>query len=120
MKSESDEKSARAAYVLSPAMLALGIRSIARPKAVGLVYFATADGSDSIKIGFSTSLKRRLRQLECAGGRSIRLLVAVRGTRDDESVTHQQFKHARLDGEWFRPVPDLVLYIERLRAKEAT
>lgn len=104
----------------SPELKAMGIRLLRRKTEGGVVYFVCADGSDAIKIGFTTDLKRRIRNLECASGRRATLLHSMPGTYDDERSLHRRFKAARLDGEWFEAVPELLLHIDNLRDGAAT
>jgi hypothetical protein len=38
------------------------------------------------------------------------------GGMREERVLHERFASARAEGEWFRPVPDLLAYIDSLRS----
>lgn len=104
----------------SPELKTAGVRLLQRKTDGGVVYFIRAEGSDAIKIGFTTDLKRRIRNLECASGRKVTLLHAMPGTYDDERSLHRRFKAARLDGEWFEAVPELLLCIDHLRKGTST
>ena len=42
----------------------------------------------------------------------------IDGGREAEWVLHRRFAHARIRGEWFRPVPELFEYIASIK-KEA-
>jgi hypothetical protein len=80
------------------------------------VYFAQDPASTEIKIGFSRSVRSRLAGL----GRPVRLLATREGNREVESAIHHRFRHARVRGEWFRPTPELLAYIEEISSsKEA-
>ena len=35
--------------------------------------------------------------------------------REVESAIHHRFRHARVRGEWFRPVPELLSYIDEVK-----
>ena len=75
----------------------------------GVVYFIRLGGL--IKIGFTTSLAMRLRDLPYE-----ELLGIVPGTMRDEKALHQQFAHLRRTGEWFEMAPDLLEHIEAVAA----
>jgi hypothetical protein len=76
----------------------------------GCVYFCRSSlGGDLVKIGYTTNLGARMSDLKAEP------LLAVPGTRDEEARLHKLFAAARVHGEWFRPVPELLRYIERLR-----
>lgn len=77
---------------------------------IGFVYFIT-DG-DAIKIGYSDAPELRLRTLQCASHKPLRIIDTARGTPDDEKRLHKQFGHLRLKGEWFAPAPELVEFIK--------
>lgn len=66
------------------------------------VYFVQLGGSGLIKIGFSTNLNLRFRQL-ASGHPNLRLLGSVPGTRLDEAKWHRQWAAQRTAGEWFKP-----------------
>jgi hypothetical protein len=76
-----------------------------------LVYFAENDGR--IKIGISRDPVRRARELNA------RLLVTEPGGRTREAQLHLLFAHHRIAGEWFRPAPDLLAYIEAISEEAA-
>lgn len=85
----------------------LSIRSIGASS----VYFAQDPVSAEVKIGFSRNVRSRLRAL----GRSVRLLATIDGNREVESAIHHRFRHARVHGEWFRPIPELLSYIDEVK-----
>jgi hypothetical protein len=72
------------------------------------VYFIQAGDSGPIKIGSGRRPQRRLRQLQIGNHEPLRLLGAYPGTALDETQLHEQFRHARLRGEWFAPLPELL------------
>ncbi len=79
------------------------------------VYFAQADGKAGlIKIGFSSRPKHRVRQL-LTGSAQVVLLCAVPGSKDDERALHKRFASARVHGEWFNPVPELLELITQAK-----
>lgn len=87
----------------------------ARFDGVMKVYFAQESGLGAIKIGTSRQLPKRLAELSRILPYEIRLLVAIDGGREAEWTIHNRFASARIRGEWFRPVPELLAYIEGLK-----
>jgi hypothetical protein len=75
-----------------------------------VVYFAQNDLTSEIKIGTSRKLQSRLRAL----GKSISLLATVPGSFRVEALMHLRFSAARVRGEWFRPVPELISFTRTL------
>lgn len=78
----------------------------ARP---GVVYFARF--GYLIKIGFTTSIKDRMRAL-----RPDEVLATMPGTMSDEKALHRRFHRLRERDEMFLPGPELTDYIARLKA----
>ncbi len=76
----------------------------------GEVYFIS-DG-EAIKIGFSGSAIVRMGDLQTSHHRPLKIMLTIPGTMDDERKMHQKFKHLRIAGEWFKPAPDLMAFIE--------
>lgn len=88
------------------------------------VYFVQRDGVDGlIKIGRTRQgLKARLQTLRCEVRRAgpdalLTPLLVVPGDRVTESRFHRQFASFREHGEWFRPVPELLSFIETIRSE---
>jgi hypothetical protein len=75
----------------------------------GRVYFI--QGSDRIKIGFSTSPPARLSGLQTGSPDELRLLGSISGTEQDERRLQHSFRHLKIRREWFRAEPDLMAYI---------
>ncbi len=75
------------------------------------VYFVQAgdpdaDGGAAIKIGFTTDLDRRLRQLQTAHPEPLKIIERVIGTRAIEAFFHRLLRPQRIQGEWYRLWPD--------------
>jgi hypothetical protein len=83
-----------------------------------VVYFARADGAEEIKIGTSTQLARRIRALEVSSRSKITVLATVVGSYKVEAWIQDRFRRARVRGEWFRPVPELLEYIAEIQSGE--
>lgn len=85
-----------------------------------LVYFIEREGL--IKIGFSTNLKKRLKDISKGSSMPdgmtigpVTLLATEPGDRNLESRLHRRFDRSRVDNtEWFRPSKALRRYIEDL------
>jgi transposase len=82
----------------------------------GWVYFIQdADARGNIKIGFTAhTVETRLAQLSI--GSPVRLVAIrkVRAPRAFEGWAHERFNEERQHGEWFRPSPRLLMFIQRL------
>ena len=84
---------------------------------MGHVYFIQARETGYIKIGFTKDLARRLRAMEAHSGDILDLRIHITGaTIVHEKALHREFAKARIYGEWFDPVPELLAVIESLRA----
>ena len=83
-----------------------------------MIYFVREEFGPFIKIGFNNGndLDNRLRTLQvgCPGLHT--LLKVISGTKRDEKAWQRRFQNARLRGEWFRPVPELLQAIEAAKA----
>jgi T5orf172 domain len=71
------------------------------------VYFIQHGEDGPIKIGVTTEFKDRFASI-----RSVNLFVRVLGImpggREEEQQLHKQFEKHRIEGEWFRPVDEIV------------
>lgn len=89
----------------------LSAASIAE-KASSVVYFISDEHNNTVKIGYSNDVSRRLSSLQTANRRTLRLLGVIPGVKEDESRWHERFASLRLNGEWFRLQPPLTQAIE--------
>lgn len=80
------------------------------------VYFLREDGPDGrVKIGTTTGNPyARMATLQTGNSRELRLLVSIPGGADEESSLHERFAALRERGEWFRPDPTLLSFIDGL------
>jgi hypothetical protein len=77
-------------------------------------YFVQGELTQLIKIGRTNGTgEQRLKELQASSPDKLVLLKVV--NRDIEKQTHIAFKAPRAHGEWFRPSPELLLFIEQLR-----
>lgn len=86
------------------------------PDRGGFIYFIT-DG-EALKIGFSGAPDQRLRDLQAASPRELRIMAKFHGKMSDEQALHQKFGHLRLRGEWFKDNGEIAEHIESLAAKK--
>jgi hypothetical protein len=79
----------------------------------GWVYFALAEKSGAVKIGYSTrNPKVRREGLQVGCPEPLVLLGATRGDRWLESYVHSKFKLLHRIGEWFEATDDLLWWIQ--------
>lgn len=81
----------------------------------GYIYFIRAIESGKVKIGFSTQRQKRFSAIMTECPEPVELLVTMRGTIEDEHALHIRFALHRHIGEWFRPAPELLAYIDEVR-----
>jgi hypothetical protein len=77
----------------------------------GLVYIAGA-GPNTVKIGFTTNMRVRLKGLATGSPAEIEVLAVFPGTTADERELHQRFAKDHLRGEWFRLSAEIAEFIE--------
>jgi len=77
----------------------------------GVVYFAHDQASRAIKIGWSRTPKRRMKDLNIGNPNVIKILGTVPGWKDAAQALHYKFWHLRIQGEWFRECNELLGYI---------
>jgi Meiotically Up-regulated Gene 113 (MUG113) protein len=85
------------------------------PDGSSVVYFIQEDGAGAIKIGTSKHLKKRMDEIARILPSEIVLLATIEGGHEVEWVIQQRFNHAHVKGEWFRPVPELLEYIAKVK-----
>jgi hypothetical protein len=80
-------------------------------RASSLVYFLQSEDGGPIKIGATNDVAKRIFELQTARADKLILLAAVSGDMMLERALHLHFASARVKGEWFSPVPELVKLI---------
>lgn len=70
--------------------------------------YLVTDGS-SVKIGKTRNIRSRIRSLQTAHPRPLRVLLVLDG--DVEYMLHEKFKDSRLKGEWFEYSPALHAFL---------
>jgi len=82
-------------------------------EANGAVYFLQCRPGEPIKIGMSGNVLRRMDALQTMNPVRLNCLgIIKRGGNKLEKELHEQFSDARLHGEWFSAVPELLNFIE--------
>ena len=87
------------------------------PLGWGYTYFARR--GDLIKIGHTAIPKERIAKLRSASSERLDVLAMVINTIIDEPTAHKKFHHLRVRGEWFRADPELLDFIETVKATAA-
>lgn len=85
-----------------------------------MIYFIQAGHNGPIKIGFSSRPRKRLRQMQTANARPLRLLGTIPTTSKglEAEIHHTLRKHKRR-GEWFRPHHDVLHTLSGYQASAA-
>ncbi|MBD7992813.1 GIY-YIG nuclease family protein [Ochrobactrum sp. Sa2BUA5] len=78
---------------------------------VGYVYFLRS--GDTVKIGFSRSVPKRVKSLSAATPHETEVLKVIPGTNQTERYFHTHFRAYRQKGEWFRLEGDLAAFLAR-------
>jgi hypothetical protein len=78
------------------------------------IYFAASDGY--VKIGRAVNPKQRLAELAVGSAHPITLLAAVLGHWSLEALVQKRYEASRRNGEWYGLTPELVQFIQRVRA----
>lgn len=78
-----------------------------------MIYFIQDDTVFNIKIGFTDGddASGRLNALRTGCPVGLTLLNTMPGDRAVEAALHQRFAAYRVQGEWFKPCPELILFI---------
>jgi hypothetical protein len=78
----------------------------------GFVYFIQQNGEGClVKIGWTVDVFGRLRTLQTASPLNLQVLLAMSGAKSLEAALHLRFRQYHVEREWFRPAPELMLYI---------
>lgn len=86
-----------------------------RRDAAGWCYIYFVSDGDRIKIGRTVNVVSRLRGMQTSTANPLTVLATFLTADSVESALHGRFKAARIRGEWYRPVPELLDFIERVK-----
>jgi hypothetical protein len=78
------------------------------------VYFLQRIPDGPIKIGWTDDPGRRVAELQTGSAEELMLRALIPGGRAEETQLHEKFASARMLGEWFRPVPELLAFIDTI------
>jgi hypothetical protein len=84
------------------------------------IYFFESELTKLIKIGFSGNVVRRKKQIEGMQGGKINILKKINSSQKNEKYLHERFSHLKIQGEWFRPDPELLDFIKNLKSFDET
>jgi hypothetical protein len=82
------------------------------------IYFVQVPIAGPIKIGFSSTLKARIRALDAAVPWGIKLCYDMPGDVEEEQRIHTMFEKARIRGEWFSASERLCDWIEGEKTRD--
>lgn len=82
-------------------------------RAIAMIYFIQAAGIGHIKIGYTDADDAliRLASLQIGSPVPLKLLGTIPGSLEDEKDLHRRFGSARVTGEWFKPVAELLALV---------
>jgi hypothetical protein len=84
----------------------------------GYIYFIMSEKDHEIKIGFTSGqIEKRINSLQTGHPSKLKLLAKLPGTKEFEKSIHEKFASFRLNGEWFKPHPDILCFINSLKNK---
>ncbi len=96
------------------------LRNIQHEKDTCTVYFVQSGHGGDIKIGLTKNLDERMKGLQGANPVKLVLIGAIPKTAmDTEAQLHARFAAHRTIGEWFRPDPEILAFIESLKQPAA-
>lgn len=84
------------------------------PSGANVVYFISIN-NEFVKIGITSDLEGRLKDLQMCNPYFIKVEVAIPGGYHLETKYHQRFSQYREHGEWFRLSPEIREEIENLK-----
>jgi len=92
---------------------------IRRNRQPDTVYLALIEARGIVKIGVTSNIGTRLRQIAWAQRVPAAEVVPIgiySGSRLTERRIHARFAHLRIEGEWFRYTDEIYQFMERLDA----
>ena len=75
------------------------------------IYFVQAE-SGPIKIGTSEFPTTRFTTLQVANFERLTMLTFGKSRKNEEARLHERFSESCIRGEWFRPTPELIQFID--------
>lgn len=93
------------------AMRAVRALRKSQPNLCAFIYAIQAGDVGPVKIGVTDSPADRIKTLQQGNHEELRGIAAWWDLKEVEKAIHREFAYARIRGEWFRPVPDLMEYV---------
>jgi hypothetical protein len=79
-----------------------------------VIYFIQEDNGGAVKIGHAKySVESRVVGLQVGNPRILNCVGTMEGGFATERALHHQFAHINILGEWFKPLPELMDYIQK-------
>ena len=78
------------------------------------VYVVRSEPSGNLKIGITADPKLRLSQMQVGAWETLALVLTIPGDPESEQSLHRRFRKHRIQGEWFRPSPEVLEWIEEV------
>jgi hypothetical protein len=79
------------------------------------VYVVRSGKAGAFKIGIAWDVERRLCGLQTTSPRQLRLIHHEAGGGKVERAAHKALAAHRLKGEWFRPHPEVLAFVEKVK-----
>jgi hypothetical protein len=83
------------------------------------VYFVRRGEDGPVKIGISSNVAARVKQLQGSAAERLCVLAEAPGTEEDEARLHARFGVYRLTGEWFASHADILTYAAQVAERKA-
>jgi hypothetical protein len=83
-----------------------------------MIYFVQRGTDGPVKIGKAVDPHARVRALQTANPEPLTLLAVAPGNRRREAQIHRRLASFRINGEWYKPVPELFAVIDELATPE--
>lgn len=89
-------------------------RSIAFDRS-SVIYVVSRGSDGAVKIGWTSDVERRVRELRKETHDTIAILAMLPGDKPNELRLHARFAAERIDGEWFRRSSAIDAFLDALR-----
>jgi hypothetical protein len=88
-----------------------------KKKYPGFIYFIQGSTGGAVKIGYAKDVSIRLKSLQTGYPDTLIILCAVPGSPMNEKFLHNKFSNHKLQGEWFKPVSEILEFAEKYKIK---
>jgi hypothetical protein len=80
-----------------------------------VIYVARRDSDGAVKIGFTSDIERRMKELRKGVSYQVTFVFGVVGDKLDEGRLHRRFAADALGDEWFRFSPAVEQWLAKVR-----